>query len=289
LSKIKFLTGDLREENTCQSLVNEWPDAIVHMAAETHVDRSINDPMCFVDSNIKGTVQLLQAIVMKKVWPNGWPKLLVYSTDEVYGPTPEGQRFTEEQGYNPSNAYSASKVGIEAYCNAFKVTHNLQPIIVRPCNTYGPGQFPEKLIPYFVNRMLEGQWVPLFGKGEDKRDWLHATDHAKAIETLIRRGVDGESYNVAAHDERTNYEVTTTIYKTLKEEGLLRTDDNMSVYIKYVDARPGHDRRYWMEGSKLRRIGWEPKVPFEKGLKETILWYANHPEYHKSDLYSYPG
>lgn len=288
LNEIKFLIGDLREPNVCQSLVGEEPDAIVHMAAETHVDRSIDDPICFIDSNIKGTTQLLQAIVMKKVWPNGWPKLLVYSTDEVYGPTPEGERFTEEQGYNPSNAYSASKVGIEAYCNAFRVTHGLKPIIVRPCNTYGPRQFPEKLIPFFVNRMLVGEWVPLFGKGEDKRDWLHGRDHASAIETLVEHGVDGEAYNVAAHDEHTNYEITISIYNTLKEEGFLSNDANMSAHIRYVDARPGHDRRYWMDGSKLRELGWEPKIPFEQGLRETILWYAYHPEYYKSDLLKYP-
>jgi len=312
LKDVRLLIGDLATGDLAERCAAVQPDWVVHMAAETHVDHAITHPERFVQSNMVGTTRLLQALWRQHLAPAEGDtaclgtlpqKIIVYSTDEVFGPTPHGHRFTEHAALRPSNAYSASKVGVEGIANAFYVTHALPIVIVRPCNTYGPGQHPEKAIPRFVGQCLRGEPMTLYNDGQGSRDWLYVTDHAAAIEFLLRLGVPGEAYNLAAGEEHTDTDIALRIAAILgvdhdaatRRHGDAETGNDLSLAaspcprvpvspVRYVPGRPGHDRRYAMDGSKLRALGWEPRRRFDEAFAETVRWNADHQDWWSHDL-----
>lgn len=231
----------------------------VNFAAETHVDRSLLGAGHFIDTDIKGVMVLLE-----EARTRGLERFVQISTDEVYGSIAEGS-FTEESVLNPRNPYSASKAGGDRLAHAYWASYGVPVIITRASNNYGPYQYPEKLIPLFVTNALRDVPVPLYGDGRNVRDWLHVADHCRAVLFLLERGEVGEVYNVAGGNERENVEITRAILSLLgKPESLIRK----------VADRVGHDRRYSLDAAKLRRLGWSPSVPFERGLEETVAWYV---------------
>jgi dTDP-glucose 4,6-dehydratase len=239
-------------------------DAIVNFAAETHVDRSIDSPEDFLYTDVIGTHNLLE-----RVRERGIARMVQVSTDEVYGSIDEGS-FCETDRLLPSSPYSASKAGGDLQVLAYHTTYGTPALITRGSNTYGPYQYPEKLIPLFVTNALEGEKLPLYGDGMNVRDWLHVDDHADGIEAALLRGEPGHVYNIGGGNERTNREITTII---LDELGLAWDDS-----VRQVTDRPGHDRRYSISCERARReLGWEPVVDFEAGLRETIRWYRDNP------------
>lgn len=287
LPQVHLLIGDLSTGDLAERCAALTPEYVVHMAANTHVDRAIADPESFMWSNVIGTTRLLQAfwLAAHATWEStlaahGFPrKIIVYSTDEVFGPTPAGCAFDESAPFRPSNAYSASKVGVEGVASSFYVTHRMPLVVVRPCNTYGYGQHPEKVIPRFVSQMLQGQPVTVYNDGTGSRDWLHTLDHARAIECLLMQGEPGQSYNLGAGEEHSDLDICGWIATILGEEGLLPSAPD----ITFVPGRPGHDRRYFMVNAKLRSLGWSPRVDFAQGLRETVLWNAMHQDYWSDD------
>lgn len=263
-----FIKADIADYNTMISIFEkEKFDFVVHFAAESHVDRSINDPGIFVRTNVMGTQVLLDAA--KKV---GVTKFVHISTDEVYGeldfdPT---KLFTEETPLRPNSPYSASKASSDLLVRAYHETFGLPINITRCSNNYGPYHFPEKLIPLTISRVLKNQKVPIYGNGDNIRDWLHVFDHCSAIDLVLHKGVNGEVYNVGGHNERTNLDVVKTILHTLgKSEEL----------IQFVPDRLGHDKRYAIDSSKLKRLGWKPIYTFEVGIAKTIKWYLDHNDW----------
>lgn len=270
LPQIQLVIGDLAEGDLATRCAEMAPDVVLHLAAETHVDRAIADPGCFMRSNVLGTTNLLQALYQYQC---GVQKIVVYSTDEVYGPTPAGVVFDESAPFKPSNAYSASKVGVEGVAHAFWVTHQLPICVVRPCNTYGNGQHPEKAIPRFVGQMLRGDPVTLYNDGKGSRDWMHTIDHAAAVATVARAGVPGQAYNLAAEDEHTDTDIVMRIQAML----------GIDAHITHVPGRPGHDRRYAMTGQKLRALGWRPVIPFTQGFADVVRWTAAHQDWWHQD------
>ncbi len=284
LPSIALLLGDLAEPYFAEQCADWAPDWVVHMAAETHVDHAIADPLRFIRANVVGTTTLLQAVCTAPVRPS---RILIYSTDEVFGPTPPGVLFDEQAPFKPSNAYSASKVGVEAVTQAFWTTHRLPVLLVRPCNTFGPRQHPEKVIPKFVRQMLRGESVTVYNDGHGARDWLHVADHARAVLCLLAHGTLGQGYNLAAGEEHTDTDIAAQIWHVLLTlrplEGWMPAPD-----LTYVPGRPGHDRRYAMDGTKLRALGWRPQVPFADGLRETVLWNIIHHDWWETDVMA-PG
>ena len=254
----RIWVGDLKEWDVCTRLAEHGFDWLIHMASNTHVDHSISNPHVFVLDNVVGTDQLLHAFATR----SENTRALVYSTDEVFGPTPAGERFDEHAAMKPSNPYSASKVAIEALCHSYGITFGFNPMIVRPCNTYGPNQHPEKVIPRFVRQALAGKPLTVHNDGSGARDWLWVKDHARATEAIMERGQLGESYNMAAGDEHTDMEIATQIQDILK----------VTHNIKNVNIRPGHDKRYWMDNAKLRLLDWKPQTPFNIGFRDTVMW-----------------
>lgn len=286
LRGVRLWVGDLKEWDVCKKVAAAGFDYLVHMASNTHVDHSISNPRVFVLDNVVGTDQLLHAFSLE----SRRPVTLVYSTDEVFGPTPAGERFTESARLNPSNPYSASKCAIEALCSSYSVTFGYSPMIVRPCNTYGPRQHPEKVVPRFVRQALAGEPLTVNNDGSGARDWLHVEDHARAVDLILKRGVPGESYNLAAGDERTDYEIATTVLKILgiadfeeSRDTLGFISEKLAGKIIYKNIRPGHDKRYWMNPSRLNMLGWTPQIPFEEGFRDTVLWNRDNPHYWDSD------
>jgi dTDP-glucose 4,6-dehydratase len=273
LKDIQVLIGDLATGDLAARCAEVQPDWVIHLAAETHVDHAIAEPARFMWSNVMGTTWLLQALYEQEGPYPG--KILVYSTDEVFGPTPAGQWFTESAPLKPSNTYSASKVGVEGIATAFHVTHGLPSVLVRPCNTYRPGQHPEKAIPRFVGQVLRGEPLTLYNDGQGSRDWLYVTDHARAIEWLLHYAIPGAACNLAAGEEHTDEEVAHRIVE------ILGADTHP---ITYQPGRPGHDRRYAMDGARLRALGWQPLRPFAEAFRETVLWYAQHQDHWSHDL-----
>lgn len=265
----RFVKGDIADRPFIMDLFNkERFDAVVNFAAETHVDRSVTDPGVFVRSNVMGTQVLLDAAKEHQV------RFHQVSTDEVYGDLPLDRPdlyFTEETPLHTSSPYSASKAGADLLVLAYYRTFGLPVTITRCSNNYGAYQFPEKLIPLMISRALAGEELPVYGKGENVRDWLHVLDHCKAIDLVLRRGKPGEVYNIGGHNERTNLEVVKTILKALgKPESL----------IHYVTDRPGHDRRYAIDPSKIEKeLGWKPEYTFDTGIGETIQWYLDHKDW----------
>jgi dTDP-glucose 4,6-dehydratase len=269
LRGVQLWVGDLKEWDVCKKVAAAGFDYLVHMASNTHVDHSIRNPHQFVLDNVVGTDQLLHAFSLQ----GSRPRTLVYSTDEVFGSTPAGERFSESAPLNPSNPYSASKCAIEALCHSYKKTFDYAPMIVRPCNTYGPRQHPEKAIPRFVQQALTGKPLTVHNDGSGARDWLHTDDHARAVDLLLQKGNPGESYNLAAGEEHTDLEIATLVQQIL----------NMETGIKHVSIRPGHDKRYWMNPAKLNSLGWTPKMPFEVGFHNTVIWNRDNPGHWDAD------
>ncbi|HMO17493.1 MAG TPA: dTDP-glucose 4,6-dehydratase [Oligoflexia bacterium] len=265
-SKFSFKKGDIRDEQLVKSiLTDEQISSVVHFAAESHVDRSIADPMAFVRTNVEGTQVLLNV-----AREHGIEKFVHISTDEVYGSLgPEG-RFTETTPLDPSSAYSASKAASDMLALAAFKTYQFPVCVTRCTNNYGPYQFPEKLIPLFVTNALGDIPLPLYGDGKNVRSWLHVDDHSRAIFLVLTKGRVGEVYNIggSAESEKPNVEVTDFILNYL---------DKSPSLIRYVEDRKGHDRRYAVDYSKIKsELGWEPSISFKDGLENTIIWYQEH-------------
>jgi dTDP-glucose 4,6-dehydratase len=257
-----FIKGDICNRAIVNAILDKHKvDAIVHFAAESHVDKSIEDASAFVMTNVLGTHTLLECARIHTI-----PKFIHISTDEVYGSTIKGS-FKETDILSPSSPYSASKAGSDLLALSYFTTYNLPVIITRCTNNFGPYQFPEKLIPLFVTNLLEGKKVPVYGIGKNVRDWIHVSDHCRAVEFLLERSNPGEIYNISGGNEKTNLEITQKILD------LLSKDDSM---IEYVTDRLGHDFRYSLDCSKLHSMGWKPKYSFEEALEETITWYTRN-------------
>jgi dTDP-glucose 4,6-dehydratase len=254
LDDIQFVEADIKDSEKMRPLIED-ADIIVNFAAESHVDRSIESGDPFVQSNVQGAQNL-----MKLANEEGIDKFIQISTDEVYGSIEEG-KAKEGDKLDPSSPYSASKAAADMFANSFKITHNLPICIVRPVNNFGPKQNPEKLIPKFIKLAKNNEKLPLYGDGSNIRDWLYVKDNCRAIDTVIQKGEPGEIYNIGADQFKTNLEVTKKILELLEKPEDL---------IEFVEDRKGHDQRYAVESTKLRKLGWKPKTSFEEGLKEII-------------------
>lgn len=257
-----LIKGDICDQALVNATLEKFPvDAIVHFAAESHVDRSITNPSAFVKTNVLGTHTLLEAARKHAV-----QKFIHISTDETYGSIMNGS-FKETDILSPSSPYSASKAGSDLLALSYFTTYHLPLIVTRCTNNFGPYQFPEKLIPLFITNLLEGKKVPVYGTGKNIRDWIHVIDHCRAVEFLLEKGIPGEVYNIGGGHEKTNLEITSKILD------LLGKDTSM---VEYVTDRPGHDFRYSLDCSKLRKMGWKPQYSFEEALEETVTWYCHN-------------
>lgn len=262
-------------------LQREQPDAILHLAAESHVDRSITGPAEFINSNIVGTYVMLEAA--RAYWERLSPELhdrfrfLHISTDEVYGSLGEEGLFSEETAYKPSSPYSASKASSDHLVRAWFHTYGLPTMISNCSNNYGPYHFPEKLIPLIITNAMDGRELPVYGAGANVRDWLHVEDHARALLNILRAGLPGESYNVGGHNERTNLQVVHAICDHLDARRTGADGGSVRDLIEFVEDRPGHDLRYAIDPTKLRdQLGWTPRETFETGLAKTVDWYLDN-------------
>jgi dTDP-glucose 4,6-dehydratase len=265
-----FLRADICDAPRIGEIVASGkPDAIVNFAAETHVDRSINDPSLFLRTNVLGTQVLLEAARRQ-----GIARYVQISTDEVYGSLGPQGKFTEESPLRPNSPYAASKTAGDLLVRAWFKTYGVPAIVTRCSNNYGPYQFPEKIIPFFITLLNENRPVPVYGDGMNVRDWIHVDDHSRAIEAVLLNGKPGGIYNIGGGNERTNIEITKMLFSFLgKPESLL----------KFVPDRPGHDRRYAIDDTKVRReLGIAPRVPFEEGLRETVRWYLENGDWLRS-------
>jgi len=274
-----FVHGDIGDRALVAKLLAEYrPEAVVNFAAESHVDRSIDGPAAFIQTNVVGTLALLEAV--RDYWKSlqGEAKenfrFLHVSTDEVYGSLGDTGKFTEETPYAPNSPYSASKAASDHLVRAFHHTYGL-PVLTTNCsNNYGPYHFPEKLIPLVIAKALAGEPLPVYGDGKQVRDWLFVRDHCEAIRTVLAKGRVGETYNVGGNSEKQNIEVVKAICALLDERRPRADGKPRESQIAYVADRPGHDRRYAIDASKLRdELGWEPEYTFERGIAETVDWY----------------
>jgi dTDP-glucose 4,6-dehydratase len=254
-------------------------DSVIHLAAESHVDRSITNPMEFVMTNVVGTVNLLNAA--KECWKGNMEGKRFYhvSTDEVYGSLHDGGFFYEDTPYDPQSPYSASKASSDHFVRAYHNTYKI-PVVISNCsNNYGPNQFPEKLIPLFINNIRNNKALPVYGKGENVRDWLYVVDHARAIDDVFHRGANGETYNIGGFNEWTNLDLIKVICKTA-DRILGREAGESEKLISYVTDRAGHDLRYAIDANKIMKdLGWEPSLQFEEGIEKTINWYLENQEW----------
>jgi len=254
-------------------------DSVIHLAAESHVDRSIEDPFSFAQTNVMGTLSLLQAA--KAFWNGEFTDKLFYhvSTDEVYGSLGEEGFFTEETAYDPHSPYSASKASSDHFVRAFSDTYGL-PVVISNCsNNYGSYQFPEKLIPLFINNIVNNKPLPVYGKGENVRDWLFVNDHARAIDVIFHDGKLGDTYNIGGFNEWKNIDLIKVMIKTV-DRLLGREEGDSEKLITYVTDRAGHDLRYAIDSTKLKdELGWEPSLQFEEGIEKTVQWYLNNKEW----------
>jgi dTDP-glucose 4,6-dehydratase len=271
---IKYNICDL--ENVKQVFEDYEINYVIHLAAESHVDRSIKDPFSFAQTNVMGTLSLLQAA--KDYWNYRYENKLFYhvSTDEVYGSLDVEGYFTEETNYDPRSPYSASKASSDHFVRAFSHTYNL-PIVISNCsNNYGSYQFPEKLIPLFINNIIQNKPLPVYGTGQNIRDWLFVDDHARAIDVIIHDGKIGETYNIGGFNEWKNIDLIKIIIKTV-DRLLGRKEGDSDKLIKYVKDRSGHDLRYAIDSTKLKNeLGWEPSLQFEEGIYKTVKWYLDN-------------
>ena len=257
-----FVHGDIADAAAVEATIREHGvDTIVNFAAETHVDRSIKEPGGFIQTDVYGTYVLLEAT--RRL---GLERMLHVSTDEIYGNVPEGSS-RETDNFAPRSPYSASKAGGELMCFAYWETYHTPVVITRGSNNYGPYQYPEKLIPLFITNVLEGKPVPVYGDGQQVRDWIYVLDHCEGIDLVLHQGVLGEAYNIGGGNEHKNLDITYLILDLLGASRSL---------ITYVTDRPGHDRRYSLDTAKLRALGWAPRYSFEDGMRETVDWYQTH-------------
>ncbi|MDP2909981.1 MAG: dTDP-glucose 4,6-dehydratase [bacterium] len=263
--RYKFIKGDIADKNTVKGAFKKYrPDYIINFAAETHVDKSIHvGALEFIKTNIEGVFNILEAVKNSK----NVKKYLQVSTDEVYGSLSLNSRrkFKENSLFSPNVPYAATKASGDLLCRAYHSTWKI-PIVVTHCsNNYGPYQYPEKLIPFFVLRMLEKKKLPIYGDGRNVRDWIYVLDHCRALELCLLKGAPGETYNIGADNEINNLEITRLILKYFKHD---------SSWVEFISDRPGHDRRYAIDASKIRKeLGWKPRYKFEKAFRETINWY----------------
>ena len=279
-----FVQADICDYETMRRLLVEYEvDGIIHLAAESHVDRSISDPFTFARTNVLGTLSLLQAA--KEVWsarPEGYEGKRFYhiSTDEVYGALElDGGFFTEETKYDPHSPYSASKASSDHFVRAFHDTYGLPTLVTNCSNNYGPYQYPEKLIPLFIHNIIQRKPLPVYGKGENIRDWLYVLDHARAIDTIFHKGAIASTYNIGGFNEWRNIDLVHLLVKTV-DRILGHPEGHSEELITYVTDRAGHDLRYAIDSSKLKEeLGWEPSLQFEEGLELTVRWYLEHQDW----------
>jgi len=272
-----FVKCDICDVEKVQQVFEDYQiDSVIHLAAESHVDRSIKDPFLFAKTNIMGTLSLLQ--VAKDYWSEDFKEKLFYhvSTDEVYGSLGAAGYFTEKTNYDPHSPYSASKASSDHFVRAFSDTYGL-PIVISNCsNNYGSYQFPEKLIPLFINNIIHNKRLPVYGKGENVRDWLFVNDHARAIDVIFHDGKIGETYNIGGFNEWKNIDLIKIIIKTV-DRLLEREEGSSDKLISYVTDRAGHDVRYAIDSTKLKEeLGWEPSLQFEEGIEKTVQWYLEN-------------
>ncbi len=264
----KFVHGNICDKKLVRELISQC-DCIVNFAAESHVDNSIKNPEIFIETNVQGTLNLLQA--SKEI---GVARYLQVSTDEVYGTLGKTGYFYETTPLAPNSPYSASKAGADMLVRAYYETYKLPVLTTRCSNNYGPYQYPEKLIPFFISQLLRGEKVPVYGDGLNVRDWLYVYDHCSAIDTVLHKGKIGEVYNIGGHNEKTNIEITRLILSAMGKD---------ETSIKYVEDRLGHDRRYAISNDKITaELGWKPSLTFEEGIKLTIAWYLNNQNWIKN-------
>ena len=275
-----FVKGDIVDDGFIQQLFAQHQfDGVIHLAAESHVDRSIANPLEFVMTNVVGTVNLLNAA--RHLWKDDYQGKRFYhiSTDEVYGTLGESGFFTETTAYDPHSPYSASKASSDHFVRAYHDTYGL-PVVVSNCsNNYGSYQFPEKLIPLFINNIRHNKPLPVYGKGENVRDWLWVEDHARAIDVIYHQGLNGDTYNIGGHNEWKNIDLIRVMCRVMDRK-LGRADGESEKLITYVKDRAGHDLRYAIDSTKLQReLGWKPSLQFEEGIEKTIDWYLTNQEW----------
>ncbi len=275
-----FIKADIVDENVINALFEEHKfDGVIHLAAESHVDRSIKDPLAFVKTNVIGTMNLLNAF--KNIWKDDFSGKRFYhiSTDEVYGTLGETGLFTETTPYDPNSPYSASKASSDHFVRAYGETYKIPYVITNCSNNYGQNQFPEKLIPLFINNILNNKALPVYGDGNYTRDWLYVVDHARAIDLVFHKGENAETYNIGGFNEWKNIDLVKLLCNQMDKK-LNREAGTSEALITYVKDRPGHDLRYAIDASKIKdELGWEPSVTFEEGLAITIDWYLSNNEW----------
>ncbi len=294
-SNYKFIKGDIRDSNFLKKIFELYNfDGVIHLAAESHVDRSISNPLDFVLTNVVGTVNLLNQC--KNHWKKNYNNKLFYhvSTDEVYGSLSSEGLFTENTPYDPRSPYSASKASSDHFVRAYGETFGIPYVISNCSNNYGEYHFPEKLIPLFINNIINNKQLPLYGDGDFTRDWLYVKDHARAIDLIYHKGKLGETYNIGGFNEWKNKDLVKLLCQKMDQK-LDRESGTSSKLIEFVKDRPGHDKRYAIDASKINtELGWKPSVTFEEGLEKTIDWYlknkkwlnnvtsGNYQEYYKN-------
>lgn len=280
----EFVKADICDFEAMKQLIKEKQiDGIIHLAAESHVDRSIKDPFIFAKTNVMGTLSLLQAA--REVWADDLSNKIFYhvSTDEVYGALEmDGTMFTEQTKYDPHSPYSASKASSDHFVRAYHDTYKL-PVLISNCsNNYGSYQFPEKLIPLFINNIRNNKPLPVYGKGENVRDWLFVEDHARAIDVIYHKGKIGETYNIGGFNEWKNIDLIRVIIKEVDKQ-LGRPEGTSEKLITYVTDRAGHDLRYAIDATKIKNeLGWEPSLQFEEGIQKTVKWYLENETWMKN-------
>lgn len=281
--RYQFVHGHIGDGELIEQILDDTsPSAVVHFAAESHVDRSIHGPHTFIETNIVGTGQLLGACL--KVWEQskkpGHFRFLHISTDEVYGSLGDDGYFTESTPYDPSSPYSASKAASDHLVRAWHRTYGLPAIITNCSNNFGPYQFPEKLIPLMLLKIQEYKTLPVYGDGQNIRDWLYVIDHCEALITVLENGLPGETYNIGGGAERRNIDVVHLLCDLMDERLGLDGRDSSRNLIRFVEDRPGHDRRYAIDAGKIAHdLGWQPRFTFEQALADTVAWYMDHPEW----------
>lgn len=279
-SNYTFVKADICDDSAIREIFATYkPDGVIHLAAESHVDRSITDPNAFVNTNVIGTVNLLNAA--KELWKDNYEGKRFHhiSTDEVFGALGDTGFFTEETSYDPHSPYSASKAASDHFVRAYHDTYGLPVVITNCSNNYGPNHFPEKLIPLCILNIINNRPLPIYGDGKYTRDWLFVIDHARAIDTVFHDGKNGQSYNVGGFNEWKNIDLVKELCKQMDEK-LGREAGTSAKLIQFVKDRPGHDLRYAIDATKIKEeLGWEPSVTFEQGLEKTIEWFLDNQEW----------
>ena len=278
-----FIKADITNENEIEEIFNKYKfDSVIHLAAESHVDRSIKDPLAFAKTNILGTMNLLNSF--KSLWDHSWANKRFYhvSTDEVYGSLGEIGLFTERTPYAPNSPYSASKASSDHFVRAYGETYDMPYVISNCSNNYGPNHFPEKLIPLFIYNIINKKPLPVYGDGNYTRDWLYVIDHAIAIDSVFHKGLNSETYNIGGFNEWKNIDLVNLLCE-LMDAKLSRKKGESIKLIAYVKDRPGHDLRYAIDANKINKeLGWSPSVTFEEGLSKTIDWYFDNESWLKN-------